>query len=188
VTIAGPLWCPVWCWLVTVPADPFITFTRPTSPFLSEWVKCQPRMAEPYFRLRNLMADSESGSPSSYSSLIVTIGLSHLVAETFACDRQTDNTDHYYSWSLHCDEPANKNGTVQLWIVHSLSELLGLMDVWFSDSCVVITEPNNLSKLCSTCPVLTNDVYICLAINRNQKLVSCFVLLFNSVRIQAVIN
>jgi len=26
--------------LVTVPSDPF---TRPTAPFLSEWVKCQPR-------------------------------------------------------------------------------------------------------------------------------------------------
>jgi len=54
----------------------------------------------------NLMADSESGSPSSYSCFIVTIGLSRLVSEIFTCDRQTngrtDNSDHYYSWPPHC--------------------------------------------------------------------------------------
>jgi len=38
----------------------------------------------------NLMADSESGSLDSYSSFLVTIHLSRLVLEIFACDRQTD--------------------------------------------------------------------------------------------------
>jgi len=43
----------MWCRLVTVPTDPFTTFSSPTGPFLFEWVKCQPEtpnMAEPYFR------------------------------------------------------------------------------------------------------------------------------------------
>jgi len=42
MTTAGPPQCPVWCRLVTVPTDPFTTFTRPTGPVLSELVKCQP--------------------------------------------------------------------------------------------------------------------------------------------------
>jgi len=55
------------------------------------------------------MADSESGSPSSYSRLIVSIGLSRLVSEIFGVtDRQTDNADHYYSWPPHFGKPANK--------------------------------------------------------------------------------
>jgi len=36
------------------------------------------------------MAASESGSPDSYSSFLVTIRLSRLVSEIFACDRHTD--------------------------------------------------------------------------------------------------
>jgi len=40
--------------------------------------------------IANLMADSESGSLDSYSSSLVTIRLSRLVSEIFACDRQTD--------------------------------------------------------------------------------------------------
>jgi len=36
------------------------------------------------------MADSESQTPISYSSFLVIIGLSRLVLEIFACDRQTD--------------------------------------------------------------------------------------------------
>jgi len=42
--------------------------------------------------IANLMADFESGSPVSYSSFLVTIGvgLSGLVSEIFACDRRTD--------------------------------------------------------------------------------------------------
>jgi len=63
-----------------------------------------------------MMADSESGSPDSYSSFIVTIHLSRLVSEIFACERQTDgwmggrtdNVDHYYSWPPHRGKPANK--------------------------------------------------------------------------------
>jgi len=46
----------------------------------------------------NLMADFESDTTISYSSLIVTITLSHLVLEIFACDRQTDSPDHCYMW------------------------------------------------------------------------------------------
>jgi len=37
--------------------------------------------------IANLMADSASGSPSSYSHFIVTTDLPHLVSEIFACDR-----------------------------------------------------------------------------------------------------
>jgi len=36
------------------------------------------------------MADSELGSSDYYSSFLVTIRLSRLVSEIFACDRQTD--------------------------------------------------------------------------------------------------
>jgi len=106
VTIAGPLWCPAWCRLVTLPTDPFTTFTSPTDPFLSEWAKCQPGNTQnggTVLPIANLMADSESGNPSSYSSFIVTIRLclSRFVLEIFVCDRQmdrqTDNADHYYS-------------------------------------------------------------------------------------------
>jgi len=76
--------------LVTVPTDPF---TRPTVPFLSECVKCQPRNTQnggTVLPIVNLMADSELGSPDSYSSFLVTIHLSRLVLEIFGCDRQTD--------------------------------------------------------------------------------------------------
>jgi len=58
----------------------------------------------------NLMADSESGSPDSCSTFLVTIRLSRSVWEIFACDRQTDgrtdNADHFYSWPTHCGRPA----------------------------------------------------------------------------------
>jgi len=37
-----------------------------------------------------MMADAESGNVVSYSSFLVTISLSRLVSEIFACDRQTD--------------------------------------------------------------------------------------------------
>jgi len=56
----------------------------------------------------NLMADSKSGSPDSYSSFLVTIRLSLLVSGIFACDRQMDNADHYYSLPPHCGGAANK--------------------------------------------------------------------------------
>jgi len=97
--------------VVTVPTDPFTTFTMPTGPFLFEWAKCQTANTQnggTALPIANLVADSESGSPSSYSRFIVTIGLPRLVSEIFACDRQTDNADHYYSWPPHCGGPANK--------------------------------------------------------------------------------
>jgi len=90
VTIAVPLRCPVWCRLVTVPTDPFTTLKRPAGPFVSEWTTCQPGNTQnggTVFLITNTMADSESGSPVSCSSFLVTIGLSHLVSEIFACDR-----------------------------------------------------------------------------------------------------
>jgi len=93
VMLAGPPRCPVWCRLVTVPTDPFTTFTRQTNPLLSEWAKCQPgntQNGKTVLPIVNLMADSESGSPSSYSCFIITIDLSRLVSEIFVCDRQTD--------------------------------------------------------------------------------------------------
>jgi len=40
--------------------------------------------------ITNLMADSEPGSPVSYPSFLVTICLSRLVSEIFACHTQTD--------------------------------------------------------------------------------------------------
>jgi len=73
VTIAGPPRCPVWCRLVTVPTFPFTTFTRPY-PFLSEWAKCQPgntRNGGTVLPIANLMADYESGTPSSCLRFIV---------------------------------------------------------------------------------------------------------------------
>jgi len=98
VTIAVPPRCPVWCRLVTVPTDPFTTFTRPVGPFLSEWAKCQPgntQNGRTVLPIVNLMADSESGSPISHSLFIITIGLSYLVSEIFTCDKQMDNADYY---------------------------------------------------------------------------------------------
>jgi len=65
VTIAGLPWCPVWCRLVTVPTDPFTTFTSPSSPFLSEWVKCPPGNTQnggTVLLIASLMAGSESFS------------------------------------------------------------------------------------------------------------------------------
>jgi len=90
-----PPLCPVWCRLVTASTNPVTTFTRPTGPFLSEWAKCQPGNTQnggTVLPIVNLMADSESGSPAFYSSFLVdlTICLSRLVSEIFACGRQTD--------------------------------------------------------------------------------------------------
>jgi len=111
MTIADPPRCPVWCRLVTFPTDSFTTFTRPTGPFLSEWAKYQlgnTQNGGTILPIANLMADSESGSPVSYSSFIITICLSRLVPEIFTCDRQTtDNAHHCYSWPPHCGKPAS---------------------------------------------------------------------------------
>jgi len=77
------------CRPVTVPTDPF---TRPTAKFLSECAKCQPgntKNGATILPIANL-ADSEFGNPVSRSSFLVTICVSHLVSEIFACDGQTD--------------------------------------------------------------------------------------------------
>jgi len=55
--------------------------TMPNAPFLSLWVTCRPGNAQnggTVLPIANLMADSESGSPDSYSSFLVTIGFSRL--------------------------------------------------------------------------------------------------------------
>jgi len=93
VTICGPPRCPVWFRLVTVLTDLFTTLTSPTGPLLPEWAKSQPGNTQNggnVLPIANLMADSKSGSPLSYSSFRATIGHSRLVSEIFACDRQTD--------------------------------------------------------------------------------------------------
>jgi len=60
-------------------------------------------------QIANLTADFELESTNSHSSFLVTIRLSRLVSEIFTCeDTQTDNMNHYYSWLLQCDGPANK--------------------------------------------------------------------------------
>jgi len=51
------------------------------------------------------MADSESGSPDS--SFLVTIGLSLLVLDIFACDRQTDGRTNGQRGPPRCGGPAN---------------------------------------------------------------------------------
>jgi len=76
---AGPPWSPAWCRLI------------------GEGELKTPNGGT-VLPIANLMADSESGSPSSYSSFLVTTSLSRLVLEMFACYRQTDNENHYYSW------------------------------------------------------------------------------------------
>jgi len=88
VTIAGLPQCPVWCRLVTVP---LITFTRPTGPFLPEWSNCRPvntQNSGTILPIVKLMADSESGSPSSYLHFRVTIALSCLLSKIFVCERE----------------------------------------------------------------------------------------------------
>jgi len=118
VTIAGPPRYPVWCRLVTVPTDPFTTFARPTGPFMSEW---DPTRKYPNWR--NRTSDLESDRrfwmgfwiekpgflfefPCNHVSISLSFG-DIRVWQTNG-DRQTDNTDHYYSWLPHCGGPANK--------------------------------------------------------------------------------
>jgi len=76
VTIAGPPRCQVWCRL-------YATVYRRKRPGNTQ-------DGGTILPIAKLMADSESGSPDSYSSFLVTICLSRLVLEIFACDRQTD--------------------------------------------------------------------------------------------------
>jgi len=89
---------------VTVPTDPFTTFTSPIGPFLSEWAKYQPGNNQndgTILPIANLMTDSKSGSPVSYSSFLVTIGLSLSVSEIFTCDRQmNERMDGQTTWTI----------------------------------------------------------------------------------------
>jgi len=75
---------------VTAPKAPL---TRPSSLCLLQRAKCRPgntQNGETVLPIAHLMADSESESPDSYSSFLVTMRLSRTVSETFACDGQTD--------------------------------------------------------------------------------------------------
>jgi len=68
-------------------------FTSPSSPLLSQWVKCWRRNTQNGVTvppIANLMAYSKSGCTVSYSSFLVTIHLSFFVSEIFVCDSQTD--------------------------------------------------------------------------------------------------
>jgi len=79
---------------------------QPNQP-ISVWMGEVPTQKHP--KRWNRTSDRESdgrvwiGKPS----FLVTTGLSRLVSEIFACDRQMDNADHYYSWLPHCGGPAN---------------------------------------------------------------------------------
>jgi len=108
--------------LVTVPTDPFI---RPTAHFCLNGRSPDPETPQnggTVLPIANLMVDSESGSPVSLSSILVTIRLSRLVSEIFACDRQMDrqtdgrtSVDHYCSWPPHCVGPANNKSEELTW-------------------------------------------------------------------------
>jgi len=68
--------------------------------------------------IANLMADSESGIPDSYSTVLVTTRLSRLVSEIFAYGRQTDgrtdNVDHYYSWIRSSESFSKMNPYIKM--------------------------------------------------------------------------
>jgi len=105
-------------WPAMLPTDLFTTFTSPTgSPFLPEWVKCQPGNTQnggTVLPIVNLMADSESESLDSHSSFPVTIRLSHLVLEIVTRDRQTDERT---MWTItiaapHCGRTVSKTTKV----------------------------------------------------------------------------
>jgi len=75
---------------MTVPND---LLTRPSSLCLSQWAKCRPGNTGndgTILSIANLMAGAASGSVDFYSSFLVTVRLSRLVLEIFACDRRTD--------------------------------------------------------------------------------------------------
>jgi len=76
MTIAGPPRCQ--CGAVFM-----VWFTRENDPETLKMVKTLLLIANP-------TADSESGSLVTYLSFLVTIRLSRLVSEIFACDRWTD--------------------------------------------------------------------------------------------------
>jgi len=106
-------------WRCPIPNDPL---TTPSCLYLSQWAKCQTgntQNGSTVLPIANLMADSVSGRPDSYSSFLVTIRLSLLVLEIFACDTHTDgqrdNADHYYrpTWPPHRVGPANNSVVYQ---------------------------------------------------------------------------
>jgi len=76
------------------------------------------------------MADSKSGRPVSHLSFLVTMRLSRLVSEIFACDREmdrrTDNADYYYS----CPLPPHRGGRAS----KSVCDLI--YDAVFSGICI----------------------------------------------------
>jgi len=83
---------------------------------ISVWMGEMPTQKHPkWWNCTSDHEDSESGSPVSYSSFLITTRLSRLVSEIFPCDkhtdrqtdRETDNVDHYYSWPPHCGGPTN---------------------------------------------------------------------------------
>jgi len=76
VAIAGLPRCPVWC--------------RLSGTSLSENATRNTKNGRTVLPIANLMADSELGRLISYSSFLVTVRLSRLVSEIFACDRQTE--------------------------------------------------------------------------------------------------
>jgi len=75
---------------VTVPTEPL---TRSSCQCLSQLANCRSRNIQnsrTVLQIANLMANSEPGSPVSCSSFLVTIRLSRLVSEIFACDTLMD--------------------------------------------------------------------------------------------------
>jgi len=74
-------------WLATLPSACDAVFTVQ---FIRESDPKTLQNGETVLLIANLMADSESGSPDSYSSFPVTIRLCRLVSEIFACDRQIE--------------------------------------------------------------------------------------------------
>jgi len=108
---AGLPQCPVWCRLVS--ADPFTTVTMPTSPFLSEWAKCQ-HGNHPKWRNRTSDHESDGRLWIGKPGFLFEFPSNHMsISLHVTCDRQTDwqieNVNHYYSWPPHCGEPAKNS-------------------------------------------------------------------------------
>jgi len=94
------------------------------------YTRCQPGNIQnggTILTVTNLMADSESGSLDYCSNFLVTIRLSRLVSEIFACDGWMDNADHYYSWLPQCGGPAIN---ITFFFSRALLSCKGLVDVW----------------------------------------------------------
>jgi len=117
-------------------------------------------------------ADSESGSPISYSSFRLTIRLSRLVSEMFACDTQTDgqpdNMDHYYS----CGGPANNPRWPPSAILYFWNER-----VWITphlrESLYCLKSVQNLVKLASSWAEITSQNEMWTGANWRQNHTFC---------------